>query len=170
MWELGRIAAASDAVSTAFDSGPDKVLDYLARYVHRVAITNARILSYDDKTVTFRYKHRKGSEPGEWRTMELPGEKFLQLYLQHVLPRGFHKVRYYGIWHPANRKRLALVRAQLQLAAPALAADAKTVEPAIRRPVVCPCCGSDNVQVIRFLPRPRSPPWVYPRQPTSICA
>lgn len=79
----------------------DAVLEYLSRYVFRTAISNARILGMDHTHVTFRYKDRTADA---WRTMRLPGVEFLRRFLQHVLPRGFHKVRYYGLWHHSKRE------------------------------------------------------------------
>lgn len=83
-----------------YGHGNDVVLDYLARYVFRTAISNARILGMDSTHVTFRWKDRHADA---WRTERLPGVEFLRRFLQHVLPRGFHKVRYYGLWHPSKR-------------------------------------------------------------------
>lgn len=74
---------------------------YLSRYVFRIAITNARLISIDGDHVTFRYKDRKS---GTNRVMRLGGVEFLRRFLMHVLPRGFHKVRYYGLWHHSRRK------------------------------------------------------------------
>ena len=87
--------------------GENAVLEYLARYAFRVAITNSRIIALDDKTVTFRYKHRKSNR---WRKCQLSGEEFMRRFLQHVLPSGFHKVRYYGLWHYSKRKEVKLIR------------------------------------------------------------
>ncbi len=92
------------------------VLEYLGRYVHRIAISNARIVSVDDKNVALRYQD---SSDQKWKLLTLSGEEFLRRYLQHVLPRGLHKVRYYGLWGPANRKLLR----QVQLVMP------KTLDP-----------------------------------------
>jgi hypothetical protein len=92
--------------------GADAVLRYLARYVHRVAITNARILAFDADAVTIRYKERKSSR---WRTCRLSGHEFMRRFLQHVLPKGLHKVRYFGLWHPSKRAKVAQVRLRLQL-------------------------------------------------------
>src|SRR5271166_1766476 len=64
------------------------------------ALANARIVGLDDETVTIQYKERK---TGRLRTCRLSGEEFMRRFLQHVLPRGFHKVRYFGLWHPAQR-------------------------------------------------------------------
>ena len=84
-----------------YGHGNDAVLNYLSRYVFRTAISNPRILAVDQTHVTFRYKDR-GTDT--WRTMRLEGVEFLRRFLQHVLPRGFHKVRYYGLWHPSKRR------------------------------------------------------------------
>jgi hypothetical protein len=83
-----------------YGHGNDAVLRYLSRYVFRTAISNARILGMDESHVTFRWKDRKAEV---WRTERLPGFEFLRRFLQHVLPRGFHKVRYYGLWHASKR-------------------------------------------------------------------
>jgi hypothetical protein len=79
------------------------VLNYLARYIHRVAIVNSRILSVDNGNVTFRYKDSSGART---KTMTVSAEEFIRRFLQHVLPAGVHKVRYYGLWSPSNRKKL----------------------------------------------------------------
>jgi Putative transposase len=74
---------------TAWGNREQAVLDYLARYVFRIALTNVRIVGLDEETVTFQYKVRK---TGCSRTCRLSGEEFIRRFLQHVLPRGFHKV------------------------------------------------------------------------------
>ena len=131
-----------------------KVLRYLGRYVHRIAITNNRILSLKSGSVTFRYQH---SGTGQWKTMTLPAQEFLRRYLQHVLPQGFHKVRYYGLLSPANRetlKRLQLLLAQRH----PREGDEKEPASAQDSPAACPCCAGVMV-VISWLPRrSRSPP------------
>jgi hypothetical protein len=84
--------------------GSHTVLNYLARYIHRVAIANSRILSVDNGDVTFRYKN---SKRGAYiKTMTIGAEEFIRRFLQHALPTGVHKVRYYGLWSPSNRKKL----------------------------------------------------------------
>jgi Putative transposase len=99
-----------------YGHGNDAVLSYLSRYVFRTAITNARILDMDQTHVTFRWKDRGASA---WRTERLPGVEFLRRFLQHVLPRGFHKVRYYGLWHPSKRDQSNRAWVLLILATPA---------------------------------------------------
>jgi hypothetical protein len=99
-----------------YGHGNDAVLTYLSRYVFRTAITNARILDMDQTHVTFRWNDRGA---GAWRTERLPGVEFLRRFLQHVLPRGFHKVRYYGLWHPSKREQSNRAWVLLILATPA---------------------------------------------------
>jgi Putative transposase/Transposase zinc-binding domain len=83
-----------------YGHGNDAVLAYLSRYVFRTAISNARILGMDQTHVTFRWKDRRAEA---WQIERVPGVEFLRRFLQHVLPRGFHRVRYYGLWHPSKR-------------------------------------------------------------------
>ena len=83
-----------------YGHGNEAVLNYLSRYVFRTAISNARILDMDQTHVVFRWKDRRAEA---WRNERIPAVEFLRRFLQHVLPRGFHKVRYYGLWHPSQR-------------------------------------------------------------------
>jgi hypothetical protein len=85
-----------------YGQGNDAVLNYLSRYVFRTALSKARLLSMDQTHVTFRWKDRTANT---WRTERLEGVAFLRRFLQHVLPRGFHKVRYYGLWHSSKRSQ-----------------------------------------------------------------
>ena len=146
---------------TAWGKGEQAVLDYLARYVFRIALTNARIVGLDDETVTVQFKDRKTSQA---RTCRLSGEEFMRRFLQHVLPRGFHKVRYFGLWHPAQRHNAARVRQMLQLEAPAkldppqepivpplVPPDAEPVPPI--EPMICPHCHQGRMIFIRRLTR-----------------
>ena len=133
-----------------------KVLRYLGRYVHRIAISNNRILALKDGKVTFSYQN---CDSRQWKTMTLAAKEFLRRYLQHVLPQGFHKVRYYGLLSPANR--VTLKRLQLLLAARAKPRKDKE-ETTPSRTVFdnrCPCCAVGVMVVITWLPRrSRSPP------------
>jgi len=149
---------------TAWGNGEQAVLDYLARYVFRIALTNARIVGLDEETVTIQYKDRK---TGGARTCRLSGEEFMRRFLQHVLPRGFHKVRYFGLWHPVQRHNAARVRQMLQLqappklepaqdpvAVPLVPADAEPVPPI--EPMICPHCHQGRLIFIRRLTRPQA--------------
>jgi hypothetical protein len=143
---------------TAWGDGEQAVLDYLARYVFRIALTNARIVGLDDQTVTIQYKERKTGHP---RTCRLSGDEFMRRFLQHVLPRGFHKVRYFGLWHSAHRHDAARARQMLQLQAPPkldpqqrsdvptllVSPDAEPVPPI--EPMICPHCHQGRLIFIR---------------------
>lgn len=95
---------------------PEQVLKYLARYTHRVAISDRRIQSIDEKGVTFRYRDNVG---GGQRFMTLDGDEFLRRFVQHVLPTGFVRIRYYGLLANRNRaQNLARCRALLGAVAP----------------------------------------------------
>jgi hypothetical protein len=105
--------------------GPEHVLQYLARYTHRVAISNHRLVSVDDNNVTFRWKDY--AHQGNNRTMTLSHQEFLRRFLLHVLPKGFPRIRYFG-WM-ANRRRahsLLLCRSLLAQQSPPPPADPAT--------------------------------------------
>jgi hypothetical protein len=93
----------------------EKVLDYLARYVFRIAITNSRLESIDSRFVRFHYRDNKTHQI---RHVALPGVEFIGRFLQHVLPRGCVKVRYYGIWSPSCRQQLQCARNLLSAISP----------------------------------------------------
>jgi len=141
--------------------GPDKVLQYLGRYVHRVAISNSRIISMDDGQVCFRYKK---SSSRRWRTTTLPAMEFIRRYLQHVLPKGFHKIRYYGLLAVANRQRLRRLQSDLAATAPAGQLDQTPddhVPPAVTPPPKarpCPTCGKGTLVLVGRIPRRCRPP------------
>ena len=101
---------------TPWGNGADAVLQYLARYVFRIAITSSRIVALDDSGVTIRYRERTS---GRWLRTRLRGDEFMRRFLQHVLPKGLHKVRYYGLWHPSWREQAARARLVLLLQQPA---------------------------------------------------
>jgi hypothetical protein len=120
--------------------GPAQVLKYLARYTHRIAISNRRLVSVDDRTVSFNWKdYAHHNRP---RTMTLDGHEFLRRFLLHAVPRGFMRIRHFGLW--ANRvraKNLATCRGLLtvehEASAPAAVAFIAVGEP----PPCCPVCG-----------------------------
>jgi hypothetical protein len=127
--------------------GPEHVLQYLARYTHRVAISNHRLLSVDEEQVRFRWKDY--AHHSKQRVMTLSHEEFLRRFLQHVLPRGFPRIRYFG-WL-ANRKRRALLpvcRALLH-APPPLPSNAAESEGTVWQ---CPCCQGPMQVVERLTP------------------
>jgi hypothetical protein len=132
--------------------GPEAVLGYLSRYTHRVAISNHRVLEADQSGVTFRYKDYRIDGPGRYKTMTLPTHEFIRRFLMHVLPKGFHRIRHYGLFANGNRAaNLARARELLHVAPPATASE--TVETAAAsEPHVepCPCCGGRMLVIETF--------------------
>ena len=101
-------------------AGPEQVLRYLSRYTHRVAISNRRLVAADDGAIAFRWKDYRVSGPGRWKTMRLHPHEFIRRFLMHVLPKGFHRIRHYGLFANANRaENIATARALLNVAPPA---------------------------------------------------
>jgi len=98
----------------AFESA-EKVLEYLSRYVHQVAISNYRIVNINRRkgTVTFKYKDNR--DGGKEKEMTLDGVEFIRRFVWHVLPKGFHRIRHYGLHHGSCRKKLSKVRGLLGL-------------------------------------------------------
>lgn len=135
-----------------------KALKYLARYLYRVALTDSAILHHDDTSVTFRYRK---TETGKSARMALPAFTFLHRFLQHVLPKGFVKIRYYGLHHPARRGALALARAALYLHLKQPLPPAPP-PPAIKPAPRCPSCNTPLIPGILFrpgqLPQSHAPP------------
>jgi hypothetical protein len=157
-------------------AGPEQVLAYLARYTHRVAIGNSRLVSTDAKSVTFKVKDYRVEGPGRYKTMTVAPAEFMRRFLLHVLPKGFHRIRHYGLLASGRTKAETLARARELIAAapPALAtrppepplvdASGTPVEP-VAHP--CPCCGAAMEIIERFeagrAPRHRpSPPPATP--------
>ena len=139
-------------------AGPEAVLAYLSRYTHRVAISNRRIIGFDEAGVTFRYKDYRRSGADRQQVMTLAADEFIRRFLLHSLPRGFHRIRHYGLLAGATRKA-HLERARQLLAVAPPATDETPVEPPDARPP-CPCCGGHMVIIETFERRyqPRGPP------------
>jgi hypothetical protein len=126
-------------------AGPQQVLRYLSRYTHRVAISNRRLVAADDGGVSFRWKDYRIEGPGRWKTMTLTPHEFIRRFLMHVLPKGFHRIRHYGLLASANRA-VNIMRARELLAVPAHSKQPETPEAAAldqprMLPRPCPCCG-----------------------------
>jgi hypothetical protein len=141
-------------------TGPQAVLAYLSRYTHRIAISNRRLLGFDETGVTFRYKDYRRDAPERQQVMTLATDEFIRRFLLHVLPRGFHRIRHYGLLAGASRKD-NLAQARRLLAAPPPTGDAPDETAEARPP--CPCCGGRMIVIEVFArwPQPRAPP-VHP--------
>jgi ssDNA-binding Zn-finger/Zn-ribbon topoisomerase 1 len=149
--------------------GPKDVLRYLARYTHRVAISNSRLIALDDNSVTFKWKDYRIEGPERHKVMTLATHEFIRRFLIHVLPSGFHRIRYYGLL--ASSKRADnIARARELLAVPLLpieaikAASAEANEPQTPEHP-CPCCGGRMI-IIEIFQRGSSPRY-RPTAPTA---
>ena len=143
-------------------AGPEAVLAYLSRYTHRVAISNSRLIRFDESGVTFRYKDYRRDGADRQQAMTLAAGEFIRRFLLHLLPRGFHRIRHYGLLAGAGRKaNLALARELLNVAQPS--DDDTPDEPDDFRPP-CPCCGGRMI-VIEVFER-----WKQPRRPPHAAA
>jgi hypothetical protein len=143
-------------------AGPKAVLAYLSRYTHRVAISNRRLLSIDEAGVSFRYKDYRRIGPERQQVMTLEPHEFIRRFLLHVLPRGFHRIRHYGLLASSTRKA-SIDRARELLAAPPPLEPSDPEEPSDSRPP-CPCCGGRMI-IIETLGR-----WMQPRAPPQKTA
>jgi len=149
-------------------SGPEAVLAYLSRYTHRIAISNHRLISFDEAGVTSRYKDYRRSGADRQRTMTLHADEFIRRFLVHVLPQGFHRIRHYGLLASAGRKA-NVARASELLAVPVTAGPAAPDAPSDPRPP-CPCCGGRMVviEILEPATRARAPPRL--RRPAGMVA
>jgi hypothetical protein len=132
-------------------AGPKAVLAYLARYTHRVAISNRRLIRADADSVTFKVKDYRVEGPGRYTTMTLATHEFIRRFLIHLLPKGLHRIRHYGLLAgPTRAGNLARMRELLAVPAPA---DGKVEAHAPDRPEQpCPCCGG-RMRIIEVFER-----------------
>jgi hypothetical protein len=146
-------------------AGPEAVLAYLARYTHRVAIANSRLMALDERGVTFRYKDYRRNGQARYSTMTLAANEFIRRFLLHVLPKGFHRIRHYGLLaSPGCKANVArareLIAAPMPEVEPPAAHDtADPAAPPDHRPP-CPCCGG-RMMIVEVFGRggsPRGPP------------
>ena len=129
------------------------MLAYLSRYTHRVAISNSRLLSLDERGVTFRWKDYRAEGRTRHKTMTLTAEEFMRRFLLHVLPSGFHRIRHYGLLANARRKKnVETARALLQGPAPPAPLDSNTTGAKESRPptFVCRHCGAPMLIIETF--------------------
>ena len=141
-------------------AGPAAVLAYLSRYTHRVAIANSRLVSLDQRNVTFNWKDYRAKGATRYKTMTLSTGEFMRRFLLHVLPGGFHRIRHYGLIANAGRsENLAKARELLHVAPPPAKDDALSAEP-VQPTFVCPDCGAAMVVIETLMrqPRIRAPP------------
>jgi hypothetical protein len=143
-------------------AGPEAVLAYLSRYTHRVAISNSRLISFDQRGVTFRYKDYRRSSADRQQVMTVAADEFIRRFLLHVLPKGFHRIRHYGFLASTTRKDSIAHARKLLAVAPSPQDDTPDDPPDTRPP--CPCCGGHMIVIEAFArwQQPRAPPSVMP--------
>jgi Putative transposase/Transposase zinc-binding domain len=134
--------------------GPEAVLAYLSRYTHRVAISNRRLIACDHRGVTFKYKDYRADGSARYGVMTLATPEFIRRFLMHVLPKGFHRIRHYGLFASGSRVE-NIARARQLLATPKpqpKSADADSAAgneaPTFAR--ACPCCGARMITIETF--------------------
>jgi hypothetical protein len=148
--------------------GPEAVLAYLSRYTHRVAISNRRLIAFDENGITFSYKDYRADGRARCKVMTLATDEFIRRFLIHVLPKGFHRIRHYGLFAKAScadsiaRARELLAVTKLQ----SMPADADATDP--NEPPIfahpCPCCGGRMIIIETFACD--CPPRHQPSSPT----
>src|ERR1700738_4194686 len=150
--------------------GPKEVLRYLARYTHRVAISNRRLIACDQKGVTFKWKDYRLEGPERYQVMTLATHEFICRFLIHVLPAGFHRIRYYGLLASGQRAE-NIARARELLMPPIIPVDAiKAANTNADQPQKpehrCPCCGGRMIIIERV--ERGATPRSHPNPPTPV--
>jgi hypothetical protein len=147
-------------------AGPEAVLAYLSRYTHRVAISNRRLLAFNEQSVTFKWKDYRSKQGYRNKTMTLKTDEFIRRFLIHVLPSGFHRIRHYGLLANSGRKEnieqareLLKVTPQKAVIAPATSGSNETSAP-LNATYICKDCGGPMVIIECFDGEhlPRAPP------------
>jgi hypothetical protein len=162
--------------------GPQHVLKYLARYTHRVAISNSRLISMANGKVTFRWKDY--AEGNRKKTMTLDAVEFIRRFLLHVLPSGFMRIRHFGfLANRSRRTKLELCRQHLGIANPSDGQSGEKHEDGVPSPaqrdenlekpgheVVCPTCKTGHMVTVAVIPRPvcKDHFWTVWRTPLTI--
>ena len=136
--------------------GPEAVLAYLARYTHRVAISNSRLIAANAERVTFRIKNYRVDGPGRYTSMTVTPAEFIRRFLLHTLPKGLHRIRHYGLF-AGNRRAAMLDKARSLLRVKTIdpadddlrrETDARIDAQSLARP--CPCCGARMIIIETF--------------------
>jgi transcription elongation factor Elf1 len=147
-------------------AGPAAVLAYLSRYTHRVAIANSRLVSLDQRGVTFNWKDYRAKGATHYKTMTLSPDEFMRRFLLHVLPSGFHRIRHYGLIANGGRSENLAKARELLHVLPVPAKDEGVSAEPVQPTFVCPDCGAAMVVIetlarayqIRAPPQPRGVP------------
>jgi hypothetical protein len=143
--------------------GPEAVLHYLSRYTHRVAVSNRRLIVHDSRGVTFRYKDYRSGGLARYKVMTLATDEFIRRFMLHILPKGFHRIRHYGLFAATSRVANIVRLRELLGAMPSEKASVSSGpdEPAETVLPPCPCCGG-RMTVIEFFERGTLPRYPQP--------
>ena len=130
------------------------MLSYLSRYTHRIAISNRRLVSADRHHVAIRYKDYRADHTERWKTMRLTTDAFIRRFLSHVLPKGFHRIRHYGLLANGNRaaniaRARELLNVQPPQDQPETSEPTSPDEPKVL-PQPCQCCGGRMIVIETF--------------------
>lgn len=141
--------------------GSQKVIEYMARYSHRVALTNNRLIQVGQSDVTFRYKDYK--DQGKQKEMTLDGEEFLRRFCLHILPRGFVHIRHYGFLSSSSRPTLQALQRFFHVPVTPKKKEKKPWKQIYEErfgkdPSLCPICSKGKMQTIHVFNKPRAPP------------
>jgi Putative transposase len=134
--------------------GPEAVLAYLSRYTHRIAISNSRLIAFNDSGVTFKWKDYRANERERAKVMTLAVDEFIRRFLIHVLPSGFHRIRHYGLFANGGRTE-NIARARQLLNVPEVRRQCEDTgadddgEPNLSS-YPCPCCGGRMIIIETF--------------------
>jgi hypothetical protein len=144
--------------------GPQAVLAYLSRYTHRVAIANSRLIAFDQQGVTFKWKDYRIEGRDRYKRMTLATDEFIRRFLIHVLPKGLHRIRHYGLFaKSACADHIVRARELLAIAKPEGRPTAAAADPG--KPT-CPCCGGRMI-IIEIFERGATPRH-QPTAPTIV--
>jgi hypothetical protein len=131
--------------------GPEAVLAYLSRYTHRIAISNRRLVSWDDTGVTFKWKDYRVKGSNRYSTMTLDTHEFIRRFLMHVLPKRFHRIRHYGLFANGGRaENIARSRELLNMPSPESETTATNGDDPAAHSQRCPCCGERMIIIETF--------------------
>ncbi len=130
------------------------MLAYLSRYTHRVAISNTRLIAYDKRGVSFHYKDYRADGMARRKVMTLATDEFIRRFLLHILPKGFHRIRHYGLFANTGRAaNIARLRERLGSMPPTEATASPSQDKPVEKDTVlppCPCCGGRMIVIEIF--------------------
>ena len=139
--------------------GPQAVLAYLSRYTHRVAIANSRLISHDERGVTFYWKDYRCKGRARYQPMTVATDEFIRRFLIHIVPPGFHRIRHYGLFASHIRRgNLARIRQHLNVLPDDGIEETTATDEDRLCPFVCHACGSPMRIIETLNPKPRGPP------------